>query len=385
MRSSNQVPIMTNSESVLQFGNNAYGKPATALNILRETILGRELFDFSFKEYARRWKFKRPMPADFFRTMEDASGIDLDWFWQGWFYTTDHCDISIDKVAWHTATDGDPDEEAQRRKALKDAQLPTLSETRNKELPKRIDEYPELKDFYNTYDPNAVTPEAREEFRKALEKLAPEEKQMIEQSMHYYQISLKNLGGLVMPIILKTTYEDGTSKVVRLPVDIWAKDNKDASTTIITTQPITSIELDPHRETADTNRDNNYFPARFEPTRFQIYKQQEGEGRRGADVRGGPGRGPGRDPRAAQQPPSGDAEPGEGADNPMRAARRREDAERAKREAADKKQAQEAAKQEDEKSTTDQPVEKSDDKPTDKAADKAADKPAAVETEEPKK
>jgi hypothetical protein len=98
MISENQVPIMTNSESVLQFGNNAYGKPATALNILRETILGRENFDFAFKEYSRRWKFKRPMPADFFRTMEDASGVDLDWFWRGWFYTTDHTDISIENV-----------------------------------------------------------------------------------------------------------------------------------------------------------------------------------------------------------------------------------------------------------------------------------------------
>jgi Peptidase family M1 domain len=365
MRSGNQVPIMTNSESVLQFGNNAYGKPATALNILRETILGRELFDFAFKEYARRWKFKRPMPADFFRTMEDASGVDLDWFWQGWFYTTDHCDIAIDKVAWHTATDGDPDEEAGRRKSVKDAQMPTLSESRNKDLPKRADEFPELKDFYNSYDPSAVTPEIREEYRKALEKLSPEEREAIEQSMHYYQLSFKNVGGLVMPIILRLNYEDGTHKVIRLPVDIWTKDNKDASTTVISTQPITSIELDPHRETADTNRDNNYFPARFEPTRFQIYKQQQG---RPGEVRGGPQRaprGPERAPQAQPTPSEGDQEPG---DNPMRAARRKEEAARAKREAEEKKKNEEAAKKEEPKGEEPKP-----------ASDSPAKEPAAEE------
>jgi hypothetical protein len=323
------------------------------------------------------------MPADFFRTMEDASGIDLDWFWQGWFYTTDHCDIAIDKVAWHTATDGDPDDEAQRRKAVKDAQLPTLSEMRNKELPKRANEYPELKDFYNTYDPTAVTPEAREEFRKVLEKLTPEEREAIEQSMHYYQISLKNVGGLVMPVVLKVTYEDGKDKIIRLPVDIWAKDNKDASTTIVSTQPVTSIELDPHRETADTNRDNNHFPARFEPTRFQLYKQQAGAGAGGrGDIRGGPPRGPrGGDPRAAAQPqPSGDAEAGAISDNPMRAARRREEAERAKREAAEKKQSDESAKKNEPEAPADKPA---GDGPA--AEKKAAEKKAAEKKEEAKR
>jgi aminopeptidase N len=117
MASENQVPIMTNSESIPQFGANAYGKPATAFNILRETILGRELFDFAFKEYAMRWKFKRPQPADFFRTMEDASGVDLDWFWRGWFYTTDHVDISIENVRLYQISTQNPDiEKALQRK-----------------------------------------------------------------------------------------------------------------------------------------------------------------------------------------------------------------------------------------------------------------------------
>ena len=94
---------MTNSENIIGFGPNAYTKPATGLNILRETIMGRELFDYAFKEYARRWAFKHPEPADFFRTMEDASGEDLDWFWRGWFYGTDACDISLDTVKYYKA------------------------------------------------------------------------------------------------------------------------------------------------------------------------------------------------------------------------------------------------------------------------------------------
>ncbi len=118
MKSDNQVPIMTNSESILQFGNNAYGKPATALNILRETIMGRELFDFAFKEYAQRWKFKRPTPADFFRTMEDASAVDLDWFWRGWFYTTDHVDLAIDNIYLYRPNSQSPDVEEAWERAL---------------------------------------------------------------------------------------------------------------------------------------------------------------------------------------------------------------------------------------------------------------------------
>ncbi len=280
MQGQMQVPIMTDSESLLQFGNNAYAKPATALNILRETILGRELFDFAFKEYARRWKFKRPMPADFFRTIEDASGVDLDWFWHGWFYTTDHCDIAIDSIQWLVPTDGDPDKEAQRRITERDAKTPSLSEQRNKDLPKRVDQFPELKDFYNSYDRDAVKPEAREAHKKMLESLTPEERELLDHKANYYQINFKNLGGLVMPVILKVTYDDGSEEIKRWPPEIWARNNQDAHTAIVSEHPITSIELDPLRETADANRDNNYFPPRLEPTRFQIYKDEQGGRRR---------------------------------------------------------------------------------------------------------
>lgn len=244
MASANQVPIMTNSESLLQFGNNAYAKPATALNILRETVLGRELFDFAFKEYARRWKFKRPMPADFFRTMEDASGVDLDWFWRGWFYSTEHCDIAIDTVQWAIPEDGDPDKQAERKQQDKRDRPKTLSDERNAELPKRVDQFNELKDFYNSYDPLESTPEARKAYQRALEKLTPDEREKLKQQGNYYTVSLENIGGLVMPVILRFEFEDGSQRTVRLPAEIWAKDNRSARTSIISEHKLKSVELD---------------------------------------------------------------------------------------------------------------------------------------------
>ena len=146
-------PIMTNSESIYQFGNNAYGKPATALNILRETVMGRELFDHAFKEYSRRWAFKHPSPADFFRTMEDASGVDLDWFWRGWFYTTDHCDIAMEDIKWLQMESGDPDVEAAFRKAADDAKPADITQMRNANggIPQSyLEADPTLNDFYTT-------------------------------------------------------------------------------------------------------------------------------------------------------------------------------------------------------------------------------------------
>jgi hypothetical protein len=293
MRGNFQVPVMTNSESVLQLGNNAYAKPATALNILRESVLGRDLFDFAFKEYARRWKFKRPMPADFFRTMEDASGVDLDWFWYGWFYTTWHCDVAIDSVRWHIPSDGNPETSAEQKIQQRESQSPSLSKQRNASLAKRADEFPELKDFYNSYDPDAATPEDLQKHQAFLESLSDEERKLLLHDTNYYQIRLKNLGGLVMPVILKVTYQDNSEEIVRLPAEIWARDNQSVTATIASTQQVASIELDPFRETADTNRDNNYYPPRLEPSRFQLYKEK-------------------REPQ--------------GSDNPMRAAKRRADA-----------------------------------------------------------
>jgi aminopeptidase N len=272
MLSDAQVPIMTNSESLLQFGNNAYAKPATALNILRETILGRQLFDYAFKEYARRWRFKRPEPADFFRTMEDASGVDLDWFWRGWFYTTDHTDISLENVRLYTIDTHNPEVEKPRGRAEREAQPETLSQQRNRPLPKRTDQYPSLRDFYNDYDEFAVTPQNQEEYQRFLATLTDREKELLNSGMNFYVISLKNIGGLVMPVILQLDYMDGTTEELRIPAEIWRYNNYDVTKLIMTPKEIKSITLDPHLETADVDLSNNSFPSRPTKSRFQLFK-----------------------------------------------------------------------------------------------------------------
>jgi hypothetical protein len=273
MLSDAQVPIMTNSESLLQFGNNAYAKPATALNILRETILGRQLFDYAFKEYARRWRFKRPEPADFFRTMEDASGVDLDWFWRGWFYTTDHTDISLENVRLYTIDTHNPEVEKPKGRAEREAQPETLSQQRNRPLPKRTDQYPSLRDFYNDYDEFAVTPQNQEEYQRFLATLTDREKELLNSGMNFYVISLKNIGGLVMPVILQLDYIDGTTEELRIPAEIWRYNNYDVTKLIMTPKEIKSITLDPHLETADVDLSNNSFPSRPIKSRFQLFKE----------------------------------------------------------------------------------------------------------------
>ncbi len=273
MLSENQVPIMTNSESLLQFGNNAYGKPATALNILRETILGRELFDFSFKEYARRWKFKRPEPADFFRTMEDASGVDLDWFWRGWFYTTDHVDIGIENVRLYQIDTRNPDiEKPLSQKEAAESPL-TLSQERNKNLPKRIDQYPSLRDYYNDYDQYAVTEQDRKAYQDFLSRLSESERQLINSGNYFYVIDLKNIGGLIMPVIFKLEFMDGTSEKITVPVEIWRYNYKEVSKLIVTKKEVKAIVLDPNLETADADLSNNFFPRRPVKSRFQVFKE----------------------------------------------------------------------------------------------------------------
>ena len=221
MRSTNQVPIMTNSESILQFGNNAYGKPAAALNILRETILGRELFDFAFKEYARRWRFKRPFPADFFRTMEDASAVDLDWFFRGWFYTTDHTDLGIRTVRRLTVDTRNPDVEKPRQKRERAERGKNLSDQRNEALAKRDEAFPELKDFYSAFDEFDVTEWDRNKYQKLLKGLDDDQKKLLETQRNFYVVELENIGGLVMPVILQVDYRDGSQEVLRIPAEIW--------------------------------------------------------------------------------------------------------------------------------------------------------------------
>jgi hypothetical protein len=268
-------PIMTNSESILQFGNNAYGKPATALNILRETIMGRELFDYSFKTYSERWAFKHPTPADFFRTMEDASAVDLDWFWRGWFYTNDHVDISLDKVNWFKINTGNPEIENTISKNQEENENTYIGISRNKSsIPKTVTEFDDQSiDFYTTYDPFKTNILDKEDYSKYMKNLDADEKEILNSDKNYYELHFSNIGGLVMPIILEFTFIDRTTEVIRIPAEIWKKNSKEVKKIFIIDKEVSNVRLDPFLETADVDLNNNSWPARNEPTRFQIFKQ----------------------------------------------------------------------------------------------------------------
>tara|TARA_B100000795_G_scaffold239723_1_gene201531 strand:- start:1392 stop:3719 length:2328 start_codon:yes stop_codon:yes gene_type:complete len=271
------VPIMTNSESILQFGNNAYGKPATALNILRETIMGRELFDFSFKTYTERWAFKHPTPADFFRTMEDASAVDLDWFWRGWFFTNDHVDISLDHVNWFKVSSGNPEIDMPLAKSKKENKDPFIGTSRNKtQISKTVTETdPAAIDFYTTHDPFLSNILDKEDYIAYINNLDKVELEFLQADNNYYELEFTNLGGLVMPLILEFEYTDGTKELIRIPAEIWKRNAKQIKKVFISDKELVSVVLDPFLETADVDRNNNYWPPRIEPTRFELFKEKE--------------------------------------------------------------------------------------------------------------
>ena len=267
------VPIMTNSESILQFGNNAYGKPATALNILRETVMGRELFDYAFKEYSRRWAFKHPTPADLFRTMEDASGVDLDWFWRGWFYTTDHVDIALTDVQWYQMSTQNPDVEkpfeAEKDRKANDH----VGRARNEVIRTMVDEVPATRDFYNSYNPFEVSAADREAYDRYRAGLSEQEAALLDAGYHFYGVTFENQGGLIMPLVLRFTLEDGTEEVKRIPAEVWLKNEDEFTKWFNFTQPVVQITLDPFLEMADTDRSDNYWPAMQEPNKFDVYSR----------------------------------------------------------------------------------------------------------------
>ena len=265
-------PIMSDSDTLLSRGYNAYAKPTVAFNILRETILGRELFDFAFKEYSQRWMFKRPTPYDFFRTMEDASGMDLDWFWRGWFYTIDHVDLSLDGIRHFRLETRNPKVDKKFDREARDAEPMDLTRERNQELEMRIDRYPELKDFYNSYDPLNVTEKDKADYEKLLKGLKPEERKLLKTKEHFYIVDVTNVGGLVMPVILELLYADGTTEERRYPAEIWRRSNDKISKLLITDKEITSIHMDPQDEIFDADLDNNYFPRRIGQETFQLRK-----------------------------------------------------------------------------------------------------------------
>jgi hypothetical protein len=275
--SKSQVPIMANSENIMDFGNNAYAKPATALNILRETVMGRELFDYAFKEYARRWAFKQPYPADFFRTLEDASGVDLDWFWRGWFYGTEPVNQSIETVEWFGVDNMDPVAKNASEKAKADAKRQTLSNIRNKTDIKStvVEENPDLTDFYNTYDRFATSDAEKKKYQEYLGGLSEEERKLVSEGKNFYVVNFKNKGGLPMPVIIKLNYEDGTDEILRFPAEVWRLNDVEAKKIIPTSKKVVKWTLDPFFEIADIDTDDNAYPREpAQPTRVQLFKAQ---------------------------------------------------------------------------------------------------------------
>ncbi len=270
-------PIMTNSESIFQFGNNAYGKPATALNILRETIMGRELFDYAFKMYCERWKFKHPTPADFFRTMEDASAVDLDWFWRGWFYSSDHVDIAIDQVRWFQLNTMNPEIEKAAKKQSDASKDLFIGDVRNKEsINQTINEADStINDFYAKRNKYATDILEKKEFDEFESKLSEEDRKLLKANKQLYEITFTNLGGVVMPVIIEFNYTDGSSEIIRIPAEIWRQYEDKVSRIFITEKEVASFRLDPFLETADTDLDNNSWPRKLSPTRYEVFKQKQ--------------------------------------------------------------------------------------------------------------
>ncbi len=254
-------PLMVNSEQVIQFGAEQYQKAATALFILRETVMGHELFDKSFKEYAQRWAFHHPKPADFFRTMEDASAVDLDWFWRGWFYSTDNVDMSLDKVKWFklrtektnlegkekTVASGDLASKEGDKKAEDFSNGPTMITV----LPTNDRFYGE---FQNKIDDKAV-----------VSKL---------ENKNIYEITLSNKGGLVMPVIIEWTYKDGTKETDRIPAEIWRVNETKVTKVFAKDKEVASVTVDPLKETSDITADDNVFPRVAQPSKFDEMKKK---------------------------------------------------------------------------------------------------------------
>ena len=269
-------PIMTNSESIWQFGNNAYGKPATALNILRETIMGRELFDYAFKKYCERWAFKHPTPADFFRTMEDASAVDLDWFWRAWFFTTDHVDISLDEVNWYELNTMNPEVEKAADKERDDNADVFVGESRNKESVKETvnERDSDIDDFYAKRDIYAVDALDRKDYEEFKEGLSEEELVLLNSGKQFYELKFTNKGGIPMPLILRFTFNDGSNEVVRIPAEIWRRSEESVSKVFMFDKEVDAIRLDPFLETADTDLNNNSWPEERQPTRYELFKQK---------------------------------------------------------------------------------------------------------------
>ena len=257
---SNIRPIMTNSEQIRQFGPNAYAKPATALNILRETVMGKELFDYAFKTYATRWAFKHPSPADFFRTMEDASAVDLDWFWKGWFYTIDNVDLSVDKVKWYRMAS----DEKGIEKPLKGGNK-AISGSDSEEMMA-------FSEAAETFTMTDTDPSDNGEYRSTID---DDGVRRDLGDKNFYEVTFKNKGGLVMPVIIEWTYADGSKEIERLPAEIWRLNEETVTKVFVKEKQVTNIVIDPFKETADTNAGDNMFPRKKVDSRFDQFKKSK--------------------------------------------------------------------------------------------------------------
>ena len=250
-------PIMSNPENVYQLGPNAYAKPATALNILRETVMGREAFDHAFKTYAQRWMFKHPTPEDFFRTMEDASAIDLDWFWRGWFYTTDVVDIGVKKVKRYYYSDT-PDQKAKKESNSQDVS----------NLLYKIDEDSEL------FDPNVLGKNPINDSKALQQNMQEEGLETAKIPTYFYEIEFEKPGGLVMPLIVEYAYADGSKERITYPVQLWRKNDASVKKIITSDKELVGVTVDPDQETADVNPDNNSWPKKETPSDFEKFKEK---------------------------------------------------------------------------------------------------------------
>ncbi|MFK8265835.1 M1 family metallopeptidase [Capnocytophaga cynodegmi] len=244
-------PIMSNPEEITQLGENAYSKPSAGLSILRETIMGEELFDFAFKTYVQRWKFKHPTPEDFFRTMSDASGIELDWFWRTWFYTTDYVDLAIKSVKQYQVSE-QPSEavkEMLKEKNIKVSNLIPLVHMVSKE-----------DSAYKTENSEKSVIELSTPLSDYIaDNRSLEEQAVSPQPNYFYEITFEKLGGVPMPILLEINYQDNTSEMMKFPVQVWRLNNKEFTYVITSNEPIKSFTIDPKKATADINKENNTF------------------------------------------------------------------------------------------------------------------------------
>ncbi len=253
-------PIMTNSEQIIQFGNNAYAKPAVAFTILRETIMGEEEFDHAFKEYATRWAFKHPEPADLFRTMEDASGVDLDWYWKGWFYTIDNVDIELSNVRWFKVNTVSKGMEGQNQSGK--------IENANK------DEDGNNLDFSNGPEKLTITDTGSRYYGEFMNRVDDEAIRKKNAKKNFYELTLKNNGGLVMPIIIEWNYTDGTKEIEMIPAEIWRSNESKVTKVFAKDKEVASIVIDPELRTADVNTENNVFPKVEEKSKLEEFKNK---------------------------------------------------------------------------------------------------------------